>query len=32
MSVIGELYMAAGFIGIALGGWLYGRLVRGANC
>lgn len=26
MSVIGELYMAAGFIGIALGGWFYGRL------
>lgn len=25
-SVIGELYMSAGFIGIALGGWLYGRL------
>ena len=25
-SVIGELYMAAGFIGIALGGWFYGRL------
>ena len=25
-SVIGELYMAAGFLGIALGGWLYGKL------
>jgi len=25
-SVIGELYMAAGFFGIALGGWFYGRL------
>lgn len=26
ISVIGEFYMAAGFIGIALGGWFYGRL------
>jgi oligosaccharide repeat unit polymerase len=25
-SVIGELYMSFGFIGIAIGGWLYGRL------
>jgi oligosaccharide repeat unit polymerase len=25
-SVIGELYMSLGFIGIAIGGWLYGRL------
>ena len=25
-SVIGELYMAGGFIGVVLGGWLYGRL------
>jgi len=25
-SVIGELYMSLGFIGIALGGWLYGRI------
>ena len=25
-SVIGELYMSLGFIGIALGGWFYGRL------
>jgi len=25
-SVIGELFMSAGFFGIALGGWLYGRL------
>jgi oligosaccharide repeat unit polymerase len=25
-SVIGELYMAGGFIGVFLGGWLYGRL------
>jgi hypothetical protein len=26
ISVIGELYMAAGFVGIVLGGWFYGRL------
>jgi len=25
-SVIGELYMSFGFIGIALGGWFYGRV------
>jgi oligosaccharide repeat unit polymerase len=25
-SVIGELYMAGGFVAIALGGWIYGRL------
>ena len=25
-SVIGELYMAAGLLGVTLGGWLYGRL------
>ncbi|HSE34182.1 MAG TPA: O-antigen polymerase [Pyrinomonadaceae bacterium] len=25
-SVIGELYMSLGFIGIAIGGWFYGRL------
>lgn len=25
-SVIGELYMSLGFIGIALGGWFYGRV------
>jgi hypothetical protein len=25
-SVIGELYMSLGFIGIALGGWFYGRI------
>jgi hypothetical protein len=25
-SVIGELYMSFGFIGIAIGGWFYGRL------
>jgi oligosaccharide repeat unit polymerase len=25
-SVIGELYMSVGFIGIAIGGWFYGRL------
>jgi hypothetical protein len=27
-SVIGELFMAGGFIAVALGGWLYGRLAR----
>lgn len=31
MSVIGELYMAAGFIGIFLGGWFYGRIGAMAN-
>jgi oligosaccharide repeat unit polymerase len=25
-SVIGELYMSFGFVGIAIGGWFYGRL------
>ena len=30
-SVIGELYMAAGFIGIVLGGWFYGRLAGMAS-
>jgi oligosaccharide repeat unit polymerase len=30
-SVIGELYMSLGFIGIALGGWLYGRVASTAN-
>lgn len=30
-SVVGELYMSLGFIGIALGGWLYGRLAAMAN-
>lgn len=25
-SIVGELYMSSGFIGIALGGWFYGRL------
>ena len=27
-SVIGELFMAGGFIAVALGGWFYGRLAR----
>jgi hypothetical protein len=30
-SVIGELYMSLGFIGIALGGWFYGRVASTAN-
>jgi hypothetical protein len=30
-SVIGELYMAGGFLAIALGGWLYGRLAGMAS-
>jgi hypothetical protein len=30
-SVIGELYMSLGFIGIALGGWFYGRVAATAN-
>ena len=30
-SVIGELYMSLGFIGIALGGWLYGRVASTAS-
>jgi len=31
VSVIGELYMAAGFLGIALGGWLYGKIATMAR-
>jgi oligosaccharide repeat unit polymerase len=30
-SVIGELYMSLGLLGVALGGWLYGRLAAFAN-
>src|SRR5215213_2456591 len=30
-SVIGELYMSLGFIGIALGGWFYGRIASTAS-
>jgi len=30
-SVIGELYMSLGFIGIALGGWFYGRIASMAS-
>jgi hypothetical protein len=30
-SVIGELYMSLGFIGIALGGWFYGRIASFAR-
>jgi oligosaccharide repeat unit polymerase len=30
-SVIGELYMSLGFLGIAMGGWLYGRLAAMVN-
>ena len=30
-SVIGELYMSLGFIGIALGGWFYGRVAAMAS-
>jgi len=30
-SVIGELYMSLGFIGIALGGWFYGRVAAFAR-
>jgi hypothetical protein len=30
-SVIGELYMSLGFIGIALGGWFYGRIAATAS-
>jgi hypothetical protein len=30
-SVIGELYMSLGFIGIALGGWFYGRVASMAS-
>jgi hypothetical protein len=30
-SVIGELYMSLGFVGIALGGWFYGRVASTAG-
>jgi hypothetical protein len=30
-SVIGELYMSLGFLGIALGGWFYGRIASMAS-
>src|ERR1041385_7513880 len=30
-SVIGELYMSLGLIGVALGGWLYGRVASTAS-
>jgi hypothetical protein len=30
-SVVGELYMSLGFIGIALGGWFYGRVASTAS-
>ena len=30
-SVIGELYMSLGFIGVALGGWFYGRVASFAS-
>lgn len=30
-SVIGELYMSLGFIGIAIGGWFYGRVASTAS-
>jgi hypothetical protein len=30
-SVIGELYMSLGFIGIAMGGWFYGRVASTAS-
>jgi hypothetical protein len=30
-SVIGELYMSLGLIGVALGGWLYGRIASAAS-
>jgi oligosaccharide repeat unit polymerase len=30
-SVMGELYMSLGFIGIALGGWFYGRIAAFAR-
>ncbi|HEU4836368.1 MAG TPA: O-antigen polymerase [Pyrinomonadaceae bacterium] len=30
-SVIGELFMSLGFIGVALGGWFYGRVASTAN-
>lgn len=30
-SVIGELYMSLGFMGVALGGWFYGRVASTAS-
>lgn len=30
-SVVGELYMSLGFLGVALGGWFYGRLAAMVN-
>lgn len=30
-SVIGELYMSLGLIGVAVGGWFYGRIASTAN-
>jgi hypothetical protein len=30
-SVIGELYMSVGFVGIAIGGWFYGRVASMAS-
>ncbi len=30
-SVVGELYMSMGFIGIAIGGWFYGRVAATAR-
>ena len=30
-SIIGELYMSLGLIGVALGGWLYGRIASTAS-
>jgi hypothetical protein len=30
-SVIGELYMSLGFLGVAIGGWFYGRIAAMAN-
>jgi hypothetical protein len=30
-SVLGELYMSLGLIGVALGGWLYGRIASTAS-
>lgn len=30
-SVVGELFMAGGFLAVALGGWFYGRLARGLS-
>lgn len=31
LSIIGEWYLSFGWIGVALGGWLHGRLARTAN-